>query len=79
MAAKLARSKPVAKSAKKVGISDISPTSNELVIALSGLAGAGCSSIARQMESLLEDKNYKVHLMKISDIIAEHSKEEVPE
>jgi deoxycytidylate deaminase len=59
-------------------IDDVSPTSKELVLALSGLAGAGCSSIAAQMEALLETKSYTVHRVKISELISEKSDMDIP-
>ena len=65
---------------KKVGtIDQVSPKSNELVLALSGLAGSGCSAIARQMETLLSAKGYVVHIVKMSAIIAEKTQKPLPE
>ena len=70
----------ISKTTKDSSINDVSPTSKELYLALSGLAGAGCSSIAAQMESLLATKSYDiVHIIKVSDLIREKSKADIPD
>jgi deoxycytidylate deaminase len=68
----------VLKNNSVVSIDDVSPVSKELVFALSGLAGAGCSSIAAQMDSLLDTKGYEVHLIKVSDLICNKTKNDIP-
>lgn len=60
-------------------IDQVSPKSNEIVLALSGLAGAGCSAIARQMETLLSSKGYQVHIIKMSAIIADKTQQPLPD
>jgi deoxycytidylate deaminase len=47
----------------------ISQLSRELVIGLVGYAGAGCSTAASRIELLLDDAGYKVHRIKLSDLI----------
>lgn len=47
----------------------VSELSRELVIGLVGYAGAGCSIAADRIELLLDDAGYKVHRIKLSDLI----------
>lgn len=69
----------ISKNSDVISIHDVSPVSKELVLALSGLAGAGCSSIAAQMEALLETKQYEVHIIKVSDLISYKTADAIPE
>ena len=48
---------------------EISQLSRELVIGLVGYVGAGCSTAARRIELLLDDAGYKVHRIKLSELI----------
>jgi deoxycytidylate deaminase len=54
---------------KKQKISDLSPSSQELILAISGFVGSGCSAISGQMEPLLAAKGYDVSIIKISQLI----------
>jgi deoxycytidylate deaminase len=47
----------------------VSQLSRELVIGLVGYVGAGCSTAAGRIELLLDDAGYKVHRIKLSDLI----------
>ena len=48
---------------------DVAPKSKEIVIALVGYAGAGCSEVAGQLEVSLSEKSYEAKIVKLSDII----------
>jgi deoxycytidylate deaminase len=52
-------------------ISAVSPLSKELVIALVGYAGAGCTTAGRRLEALLDAGGYTVHYIRLSSLIAE--------
>lgn len=57
----------------------ISPISRELVVGMVGYAGAGCSTAARRLRVLLQQENYEVHVIKLSDLIVEATPDvEVP-
>lgn len=57
-----------------------SPKSLEIVIALVGYAGAGCSDVANKLEITLNKKGYTPHKIKLSKIIEELSAENsIPE
>jgi deoxycytidylate deaminase len=49
--------------------SSVSQLSKELVIGLVGYAGAGCSTVASRVRSLLEAAGYQVLKVKVSDLI----------
>lgn len=52
------------------GAVEVSPLSQELVIAVVGYAGAGCSTATGRLEILLEEAGYEVELIKLSSLIA---------
>lgn len=49
---------------------ELSPLSHELVIGLVGYAGAGCSTAARRLQVFLNDLDYEVRTIKLSELIA---------
>jgi deoxycytidylate deaminase len=48
----------------------VSPLSKELVVAMVGYAGAGCSTARRRLEALLHASGYLVHVIQLSDLIS---------
>ncbi|HUK10999.1 MAG TPA: anti-phage dCTP deaminase [Stellaceae bacterium] len=50
-------------------VADVSPLSKELVIALVGYAGAGCTTAGRRLEALLDGGGYRVHYIRLSELI----------
>lgn len=59
-------------------IADTSPKSLEVVIALVGYAGAGCTEIANKLEISLKSKGYEPKRVKLSKIIQELSESDIP-
>jgi deoxycytidylate deaminase len=59
-------------------VSEISPTSNELVIGLVGHVGAGASTAGRRIRVLLEEADYTVIPIKLSQLIIRLNKIEIP-
>ena len=60
---------PDSKSVDDLSPEAISQLSRELVIGLVGYVGAGCSTAASRIELLLDDAGYKVHRIKLSELI----------
>lgn len=58
-------------------VSEISPTSNELVIGLVGHVGAGASTAGRRIRVLLEEADYTVIPIKLSQLIVRLNKIEI--
>ena len=72
----------IANDREKQKATDISPVSRELVIALVGFAGAGCSTVGKKLRAILHTAGYPdehIHPIKLSKLIDSHcAKEDVP-
>jgi deoxycytidylate deaminase len=68
----------LAQSDKSNTANDINPLSKELVIGLVGYAGSGCSTAAKRIIILLEQSDYTVFHIKISELIEAKSPENAP-
>ena len=55
----------------------VAASSKELVIALVGYAGAGCTLVAEKLETALHLAGYEVHRIRLSDLIIRQAGETV--
>jgi hypothetical protein len=63
----------VANSDEALSPEAVTELSKELVIGIVGYAGAGCSTVVKRLEIILDEFGYKVERVKLSDLIEGHS------
>lgn len=61
-----------------VSAENISPLSKEIVVGVVAYAGAGASMAATRLEVVLDSAGYKVHVIKLSQLIEGHFKDREP-
>lgn len=51
---------------------ELSPRSKEIIVGIVGYAGAGCSTAAERLSVFLGNADYKVHKVRLSQLICDH-------